>query len=237
MITATHGIVQSNYSKIIKNGLVLWLDAMNDNSYPESGTTWTDLSGNSNTGTLTNGPTFNAANGGSIVFDGTNDYVLFNSYNFGNEITVSCFINPTSAASIRALFANTTSGAVTNGVKIFINQFNTTNRAIVMEIGNGSSGQNIQADNLINFGVWQHVAFSLNKTSASGSIYYNGVLDKTVALTVTNFSTNAVFRMGSFTGNNFYYTGNISHYAIYNRTLAATEVLQNFNATRGRFGI
>ena len=73
MITATHGIVQSNYSKIVKDGLVLWVDAMNDNSYPETGITWTDLSGNNNNATLINGPTFDTANGGSIVFDGTDD--------------------------------------------------------------------------------------------------------------------------------------------------------------------
>ena len=61
--------------KIVTNGLVLYLDAANKKSYPGSGTTWTDLSGNNNTGTLTNGPTFDSNNGGSIVFDGTNDYV------------------------------------------------------------------------------------------------------------------------------------------------------------------
>ena len=61
--------------KMVTDGLVLSLDAANTKSYPRSGTTWTDLSGNSNTGTLTNGPTFNAGNLGSIVFDGTNDYV------------------------------------------------------------------------------------------------------------------------------------------------------------------
>ena len=61
--------------KIITNGLVLSLDAANNKSYPRSGTTWTDLSGNNNTGTLTNGPTFNAGNQGSIVFDGVDDYI------------------------------------------------------------------------------------------------------------------------------------------------------------------
>jgi len=61
--------------RIVTDGLVLALDAGNTKSYPGSGTTWTDLSGNGNTGTLTNGPTFDSANGGSIVFDGTNDYV------------------------------------------------------------------------------------------------------------------------------------------------------------------
>ena len=61
------------------NGLVLALDAANTKSYPGSGTTWTDLSGRGNTGTLTNGPTYSSANGGSIVFDGTNDYVVVNN--------------------------------------------------------------------------------------------------------------------------------------------------------------
>jgi len=60
---------------ISTSGLVLALDAANTKSYPGSGTTWTDMSGNNNNGTLTNGPTFNSANGGSIVFDGSNDFV------------------------------------------------------------------------------------------------------------------------------------------------------------------
>ncbi len=60
---------------INENGLVLSLDAANYKSYTGSGTTWRDLSGNSNNGTLTNGPTFNAANMGAIVFDGTDDKV------------------------------------------------------------------------------------------------------------------------------------------------------------------
>jgi hypothetical protein len=60
---------------IVTNGLVLNLDCGNRLSYPTSGTTWTDLSGNNNNGTLTNGPTFNPNNLGSIVFDGVDDYV------------------------------------------------------------------------------------------------------------------------------------------------------------------
>ena len=69
---------------LVQNGLVLALDASDRNSYPGSGTTWRDMSGNSNNGTLTNGPTFNSANGGSIVFDGSDDYA---------QITTSGIIN------------------------------------------------------------------------------------------------------------------------------------------------
>jgi len=65
--------------KIATDGLVLCLDAANNRSYPGSGTAWTDLSRGGNNGALTNGPTFNSANGGSIVFDGTNDYVQVTS--------------------------------------------------------------------------------------------------------------------------------------------------------------
>ena len=70
----TNGVIDSN-QKIVTNGLVLHLDAAQRRSYSGSGTVWTDLSGNGNNGTLTNGPTFNSANGGSIQFDGSNDHV------------------------------------------------------------------------------------------------------------------------------------------------------------------
>ena len=63
------------YGNIVKDGLVLDLDAAKKDSYPGTGTAWNDISGNRNNGTLTNGPTFNSSNGGSIVFDGTNDYI------------------------------------------------------------------------------------------------------------------------------------------------------------------
>jgi hypothetical protein len=64
---------------LIQDGLVLCLDAANTKSYPGSGTSWVDLSGNGNNGTLTNGPTFSSTNGGNIFFDGTNDYVRVSS--------------------------------------------------------------------------------------------------------------------------------------------------------------
>ena len=83
-------------SRIVTDGLALCLDAANSKSYPGSGSTWTDLSGNGNNATLTNGPTYSSANGGSIVFDGVNDYVaptgLTNALWQGNW-TVSFWVN------------------------------------------------------------------------------------------------------------------------------------------------
>ena len=80
---------------IIEDGLVLCLDAANINSYPKSGTTWSDLKG-SNDGTLTNGPTFSSANGGCIVFDGSNDYVNgFRPVSGTPNVTYSCWMSAT----------------------------------------------------------------------------------------------------------------------------------------------
>ena len=64
-----------NYENIVTDGLVLNLDASMLASYPKTGTTWNDISGNEKNGTLTNDPTFNSENGGSIAFDGSNDYI------------------------------------------------------------------------------------------------------------------------------------------------------------------
>jgi len=94
--------VYNNGPKIVTSGLVLALDAGNTKSYPGSGTVWTDLSGNGNTGTLTNGPTFNSSNGGSIVFDGVDDFVnipyntYWNTNVFGTatNFTLECWHKP-----------------------------------------------------------------------------------------------------------------------------------------------
>jgi uncharacterized delta-60 repeat protein len=81
--------------RIVTDGLVLALDAANPKSYPGSGTTWTDLSGNGNTGTLTNGPTYSSANGGSIAFDGVDDYsALTSNYTLSAGWTLSFWGNP-----------------------------------------------------------------------------------------------------------------------------------------------
>jgi hypothetical protein len=75
---------QYAFGQIVTDGLVLCLNASDRNSYVSGSTTWNDVSGRGNNGTLTNGPTFNSANGGSIVFDGTNDFV-----NCGNNTSLN----------------------------------------------------------------------------------------------------------------------------------------------------
>lgn len=234
----SRGTVSGNGT--VTNGLVLALDAGNLFSYPGSGTVWTDLTSNRNSGTLTNGPTFNSANGGSVVFDGSNDFVSFSSYNFGNELTVFCFIRPESLSNIMTIFANSIGGATTSGIRLFLNNFQTSDRVVIIEVGNGSANSSIKTTSaIITYDTWQQIAFTLNKTTAIGAIYLNGfsVPTDTSSLTLTNYNSSAAFRFGLMADNQFPYKGRLSNYLIYNRSLSAAEILQNYNALKGRFGL
>ena len=215
---------------IIESGLVLCLDAANKNSYPGSGTTWTDLSGNGNNGTLTNGPTFNAGNQGSIVFDGVDDYVGCgnnSSINLTSYITLSAWTKKAygSSASVAIDKGRDNYGAwsllfdvVANKVE-FHCRISGTNSSVV---SNTSYGNNI----------WTNITTVFTGTNLL--IYINGILDNTTNISGT-IGTNAIdFSIGK-ANDGFNWSGQVSNVFIYNRALTATEVLQNYNATKSRF--
>ncbi len=227
--------------RIVSNGLVLCLDAANRKSYVSGSTTWTDISRTGNNGTLTNGPTYSSANGGSIVFDGVDDFVDFSQYNFGNEITISCFFRPSLIANIQTIFANTGAPLTPTGFKFYFNGYYNNTRAIYIELGNNTTGDVpvYTANSTIVYDVWQHAACTLSKTTGIGKIYYNGNLAASNALGITNYDTNRAFRIARFPSGNelFPLNGRISHYCIYNRALSDAEILQNYNVTKKRFGL
>jgi hypothetical protein len=214
---------------IVTNGLVLCLDAANTKSYPSSGTSWFDLSGNRNTGALTNGPTFSSANGGSIVFDGVNDAV-----DVGN-------INPTSG--------------VTFSVWININGANTNYGAIFSRWNSGSGGNSFWIGTLINESSTIQVYFNGSLIHSITSLSLNTWMLLTVSHTGSNVTsyinasqtnTNASsLRSSTGTTSIGYdinravepFKGNIAQALIYDRALTAPEISQNYNATRTRFGI
>jgi hypothetical protein len=250
MIAATHGIVQSNYSKIIKNGLVLWLDAMNDNSYPESGITWTDLSGNDINATLTNGPTFDTANGGSIVFDGIDDRaVVLNNVNLRMgtaDYSIEAWVNfntlpGVGAATTTAVLFRKNAGGQTECDLSIVSGSGGYRIAAAQATGSppvitytSSIASSISANN------WYQ--FCITRQGTNISYYMTGSLVSTItnglATVVTSSVTAASGSIASITNGNSRTTGKIATVRIYkNVALTATEVLQNFNATRTRFGI
>jgi hypothetical protein len=223
-----------NYSpKIITDGLVLYLDAANTRSYPGSGTTWTDLSRGGNTGTLINGPTFNSGNGGNIVFDGTNDLVNINNIAFGTNPFSICLwfkINQNQNQD-NSLIAVAAAAAATNWQLSFIN----STQLVFFYKGAGALNS-FNLNTTFSLGVWYNVCITKD-TSNDIKSYINGIQTATVNY-AGNYTYSEIIRLGLNRGGTAYYNGQISTVNIYNNvSLTATEIRQNYNATKTRFGI
>jgi hypothetical protein len=225
----------ANGPKIVTDGLVLALDAADRTSYPGSGTAWNDLAG-SNNGTLTNGPTFNSGNGGSIVFDGTNDYVrlINNNLNIG-ELTICAWVNfsDTNNETYSTITNKETSninrnwwlGLSPNGKFTFIRSVSGVDTPLISDI-TPSLNQ------------WYFIS-ATNDTQPIFKIYINGGLNRVSSLSGT-LSTSGTFAwIGTYSENIGLYPmdGKISNIQIYNKALTASEVLQNYDATKKRFGL
>jgi hypothetical protein len=223
--------------KIVTDGLVLCLDAANRKSYPGSGSTWTDLSGNNNTGTLTNGPTFTSDNGGSIVFDGTNDHIsiLASPSNILTTLTMECWFNASGAPlnGFHVMFQKEGgfSGGAVYGLRA---QPASTFVAMICYDVLTTSQNFLNSTTTLTNGVWYHVSSTLD-SSYSWKLYINGVLESSSTLTAYPFQNSSAIYIG--TGDARYTNGKISNIKIYNRALSAEEISQNFQATRGRYGI
>lgn len=224
---ATKGIVQS--------GLVLNLDAGVSASYPGSGSIWTDLSGNGNTGTLNNGPIFNNGNGGSIVFDGTNDYVnMLASASLGKSI------NYTTTAWVKYSNVGYTSWMI---ICDSVDYGNGGGYMMWLDDSSPATGKRLSSYDgswqhgtiLIPPNTWTHVV--LSKADKLVSFYVNGIFDVTRTYNFNSSTSSAAVDIGGSNRNGYPFNGNIPQVSIYNRVLTATEIQQNFNAMRGRFGI
>ena len=218
---------------IVTDGLVLYLDAANTKSYPGTGTTWTDLSGYNSNGTLTNGPTFNPSNGGSIVFDGTNDFVLLKSgaalLTQTSNITMEIWFYKTGTGLNYRLFYNGNSGA--NGYGFYTGVCSTPTTLLGILFG-GVACNVVSTTVAINR--WYHAVFT-NTSGNVNTLYLNGASVSTATQTYAAPTTETT--IGAATNASNAYAGRIAIAKLYNRALTATEVLQNYNALKSRFGL
>jgi hypothetical protein len=224
---------------LVTNGLVLALDAARTLSYPGSGTTWTDLSGNGNNGTLTNGPTFSSANLGSLSFDGTNDFInCGNILNFTTEsFTFNIFFYLTSTTT------NSGQGPVlfykgdyqSNG---YYCQVDTATSSTNMAFVTNQSGANqtTSSTSALVVGGWNCV--TVVRSGSSVTNYINGLNATSGAGTHINpTSSSQNFTLSRYGSSAFIYSNiRIASFQAYNRALTETEVQQNFNALNGRYG-
>jgi hypothetical protein len=215
---------------IVVDGLVLYLDAANRYSYVSGSTTWRDLSRSNNNGTLINGPTFNSNNGGSIVFDGVDDSVIITSNTTlsagTGDFTYNAWIYPITYDTYDPLFV----AAATNGIWIGNNEGNFVLRAYAV-------ADRLSFGTLPSLNIWTNI--TITRISTTASLYYNGIL-KTTAITSQNFAQ-ATTCIGSDgpPGLVFsWFNGRIANTLFYKgKGLTAQEVLQNYNATKTRFGL
>ena len=208
-------------------GLVLELDAGNIKSYQSGSTTWFDKSGNAYNGTLTNGPTFNTGSLGSIVFDGVDDYVNINNtvYSLSGG-TLNIWFK-------RSGNTNTIIGSYGGSGNQRTPTFYQSGNNIGWEFGS-LTGRNTGISFTDN--TWFNMSMTFN-SSFNTNVYINSVLTNTETSSNPGGFWNQ-FTIGSY-GNygSFYTRGNFSIVQVYNRALSADEVLQNYNATKGRFGL
>jgi len=223
---------------IVTSGLVLNLDAGDSSSYPGSGTTWYDISGNGYNGTLTNGPTYDSANNGSIVFDGVNDFINFSSsLSFTNGYTFSFWLkltNEWNSSSTGSPWLLDARGPNTDTYAYFITggyfryrTFNPTH--------NLDSTQTTWES-----GKWYFITCTLDSDKRTKKLYINGNFDASYTLGGdADFSTSGAFQIGRYSNGSFFdeFEGNISSFQIYNRALSSTEIAQNYDALKGRYGL
>ena len=221
------------FGGIVTNGLVLDLDAAKLASYPGTGTSWYDISGNNNNGTLTNGPTFSGiGKQASIVFDGTNDYVdcgniLANLVN----LSLECWVKfGTQLSEYNGLISKTQDNS--NGYELRTLSYTSTTTDFQFRYrGDVAATSGYTATN----GLW----YNILATGESGAqkLYVNGTLYTSNTVATTPSPNNFSLLVGKLAYFSTYLLGSVSTARIYNRALSATEVSQNFNALRGRYGI
>lgn len=214
---------------VATNGLVLYLDAANRKSYPGTGITWTDLLHNGVNGTLTNGPTFTSTNGGAIVFDGVDDYVIVTPPTTYSEYTVQFFCKWISSVGVsERLFGCDAFGTYTifnpYDVGFHYNPLGGSPPSVTL-----ASGVNI------GFGTWCQVAVTVSTLLSNVVIYINGIARNSWStLPAANLSANIfIGKQNTLYGANCQF----ANFQLYNRAITAAEVTQNFNALRTRFGI
>lgn len=236
-----------DYQNIVKRGLIFYLDAGTPESYPESGTTWFDLSGNTYDGTLTNGPTFNSDNNGVIVFDGSNDYITTADVDHGaSEFTLETWVYFSSLSTAAALIKKNTDNDYWPVFSITVG----TDGAISGYYSSQVYGQclegAISSTGIITTGQWYHLCYSkgaagyttmkLHKNGVSQS--YSNFLYGSHVNNVCNSSKPVMLGI-NYDYPNFIQplNGRMAMARIYNRQLSDSEILHNYNIQKGRFGL
>lgn len=215
---------------IVTDGLVLALDASNKKSFPGSGTTWYDLSGNGNDATLFNTPTYTTANGGRFEFDGTYEYLNFPEISFTNQdFTLEFWGQIVNFDSRRTIFIGEFPGELSSNY-VFFTALREDGVLNYRNFGSGAWPYKVPVGEVF---LWNFMFYS----DRTATFAVNGQLNP---LDTENFTgvTDVVFKFSGFGRNSGRpYYGDLYGLKIYNRSLTESEILQNYNSTKSRFNL
>ena len=230
-----------DYPAVVTTGLVLNVDAGFTPSYPTTGTTWYDLSSSANNGTLTNGPTFSTLGGGSIVFDGVDDRVV---------VIDNQSIDFTTSESFTVCYwIYTTSKGTDTGYDAHVGKINGTGWVANLNWTPFGIGDYPQLrwwlNGIINVSYntskpylnnWRFICMSVDRSNQNGYIFEDGVLVSSGSVGTPDVSNNGNLLIGSDVFAS-HFIGNFGIVLLYQKSLSSNEVLQNYNATKSRFGL
>lgn len=228
---------------IITSGLVLNLDAGNSASYPGTGTVWTDLSGNGNNGTLINGTSYSSANGGTLVFDGINDYVDTSLVTNVGGFTYCVWGKSASKGYPNKIMGNTNALNGVDGASIIwgipsfppLGIYENLNKMVAFRRTGNNYSKDIFSTEIPNFtNNWHYIVLTYDPANGS-KLYCDNVLVGSNA--TSGFASTLTIRIGRDGNGSDAFLGNVSQVQVYNKGLTASEINTNFNATKTRFGL
>ena len=232
-----------DYPTIVTDSLVFNSDAGFTPSYPTIGTTWYDVSSGGNNGTLTNGPTFSSGNGGSILFDGVDDYCQFSNLPTGfqagmTNYSISIWFKLNGSKEAPLLEMGNTNGDYSR--IMFWLTGGSPNR--LYALGASSNGQYRYSSVTLTAGNFYNAVYTYNNTGTISKLYINSIEDTGLTNSTTNGLLTSLANTWAIAGDNVYshaycQTANMYNVLLYTKTLSSSEILQNFNATKSRFGL
>lgn len=232
----------ANNAPIVTDGLVFYVDAGNSKSYPGSGTTWSDLvGGNDGTFEPAAGPTYDSGNGGSIVFDGTDDYVNFSNSNLdfnAKDFSVLCWFSTTDTTMRLIQTRNAGGSGQKSGWQISVS-FNPNWSNTSFEDTNGNHMNFSSVTDLSSLdGQFHLVSLTWDTSLGQGKLYIDNALKGTLTNTNmigSNINSTDDLQIGRANSGTQYLNGKISNSLIYYKTLSSDEITQNYNALKNRF--
>jgi hypothetical protein len=230
-----------NYKSVSTRGRIMALEAGATESLPETGTAWSDITGNYN-GSLTNGAAYDSTGGGSVYFDGINDYVGFSNASTLLQglytATMTMWVKLSRKSGGGQQFQQVAGWRDDGDCNFFFLLLDESGATVNTEVRintNAGSNYDINVNFTSYFGSWTNIVVAVDTSRID--LYLNGSLAGSNTNKTGYFGASNELRIGQNLSTNWSILGHIANFSMYNRALSAAEVSQNYNAQKSRFGL